>query len=152
MNKIEFFKWCRDHHLTQTRDIAITFRLSDQTVRNWERHVVEAQTNPDSSLELNYWVDLAIEVFDHYIGDYRGEDCFRRVPKLAPMGFSDLKKWQQRHGLSTYKDTADLFHIERQAVHNWLDRDRYPRWLPFACEAINLRKPGKSGKSVKQVA
>jgi hypothetical protein len=157
MNKIEFFEWCRDHQLVQTRDIANIFRLSDQTVRNWERHVSEAAGLPldgTKNLELDYWVDLAIEMFDHYIGTYRGEDMFKspRLPKLAAMGFSDLKKWQQRHGLATYKDTADQFLIQRQAVHNWLTRDRYPRWLPLACEAINLRKPAKSGKSARQVA
>jgi hypothetical protein len=156
MNKIEFFAWCRDHHLTQIRDIANVFRLSDQTVRNWEAHVATAASaapGAEKNLELDYWVDLAIEMFDHYIGDDRGDDLFKRkVPHLAQMGFSDLKKWQQRHGLETYKDTADQFHIQRQAVHNWLTRDSFPRWLPLACQAINLRKPAKSGKSARQVA
>lgn len=151
MDKIKFFQWCSDHHLTQTRDIALAFRLSDQTVRNWERHVADASVadGDKSLLELDYWVELAIEVFDHYIGDYRGADCFSKVKYLAPMTVADLKKWQKRHGLKTYKDTADQFRIQRQAAHNWLSRGRFPRWLPFACEAINLRTPAKSGKSAK---
>ncbi len=156
MNKIEFFEWCRDHKLVESRDIANIFRLSDQTVRNWQRHVADAAGVPldqAKNLALDGWVDLAIEMFDHYIGDYRGDDMFKtRVPKLQPMVFSDLKKWQQRHGLKTYTATADLFGIRRQAVHNWVNRESFPRYLALACEAINLRRLGKSGKSAQQVA
>lgn len=100
-------------------------------------------------LKLDHWVDLAIEFFDFHIGTDLSPECFQRVPKLAPMGFSAFKRWQNRHGLKTYKDTGAVFEIERQAVHNWLTRDSFPSWLPLACEAINLRSSAKTGKSHK---
>lgn len=142
--KDKFFKWCHDRGINQTPLIASLFRLSDQTVRNWEKHVAEGK-----QLELPYWVPITIECFDHFIGDSAEPDCHTRIQRLPAMTFASLKKWQNKHGLETYQDTGDMFRIKRQAVHNWLQRQSLPDWLAFACEAINLRRLGKSRKLVK---
>lgn len=139
-----FFDWCRKHGLTQTNVIASLFRLSDQTVRNWEKHVAEGK-----QLALPYWVPVTIECFDLLMAETVDGDKIAKIDRIPAMTFGTLKKWQNRHGLKTYQDTGEMFRITRQAVHNWLQRESLPDWLAFSCETINLRRPTKQRKSAK---
>lgn len=145
--KKDFFEWCNQRGLVQISQIADAFKLSDQTVRNWERYVANGEKP-----ELSYWYILTIFCYDTYLGKDVDQSAHTRLPQFAPMSFTLLKKWQNRHNLATYQDTGDIFRIKRQAVHNWFTRSSLPDWLPMASEAINIVRPGKTRKTVKQVA
>jgi len=118
MNKFEFFKWCEERNLIRNGEIAELFRLSSQTVRNWRK-------KEDDSM-LPAWVSWACIVLDT-------EEQREASLKIPQMSVERLSKWQRRHGFKTLDDTAGVFYIERQAVHNWYKRGRFPRWLSLAC-------------------
>lgn len=131
MNKVEFFKWCEDRGLTKNGEIARLFRLSSQTVRNWRKK--------DEDELLPIWVSLACEALN---SDEQRESAV----KLEQMTVEKLSSWQRRNGFKTLDDTAGVFGIERQAVHNWYKRGRFPRWLSLACPGYDLKNRSKPRK------
>ena len=140
MKKSEFFAWCARHDLNTTKDIVTVIPVSGQTVRNWAKKLADGD-------EMKPWVGYACAYFDRTAGE---------KAKLAPsdvpqMTVSELKEWQAGHGLSTYKATGDIFGIERQAVHNWHKRGKFPRWLGLACKGFDLT-PQANGRSERPTA
>lgn len=125
MNKDEFFSWCEARGLADNTPIAAVFSVSSQTIRNWRRKAADEA--------LPAWVPLACDGFDALAGGGRG------LPILPPITIGWLAGWQARHGLQTYEDTAQVFSIKRQAVHNWYKRGRLPRWLALACAGHDAR-------------
>lgn len=137
MDKVEFFKWCDERNLIKSADIAEPFRLSSQTVRNWLKDVAKDDTNTS----LYSWVGYACLVLD------TEDDRNNSVANFPPMTFAGLADWERRHGFKTYEETAGVFGIERQAVHNWHKRANLPKWLALGCagydkyvEAINIEE------------
>lgn len=124
MDKKEFFAWCAERGLARSQDISAAFRVSSQTIRNWDR-------KPDSS-PMPAWVPLACAAID---GLAAGTVS---AAELAPMTVTRLSKWQSRHRFRTYDDTAAVFSIKRQAVHNWYKRQSLPRWLSLACAGYDI--------------
>lgn len=131
MNKIEFFLWCEERSLSKNGEIARIFRLSSQTVRNWRK-------KKDDEI-LPTWVNWACHGLDT-------EEQREAASKTAHMTVEKLSAWQRRNEFKTLDDTAGVFDIERQAVHNWYKRGRFPRWLSLACAGYDLHKRTKSRK------
>jgi DNA-binding transcriptional regulator YiaG len=131
MNKIEFFLWCEERSLSKNGEIARLFRLSSQTVRNWRK-------KKDAEI-LPTWVNWACHGLDT-------EEQRETASKIAHMTVEKLSAWQRRNEFKTLDDTAGVFDIERQAVHNWYKRGRFPRWLSLACAGYDLHKRTKSRK------
>jgi len=125
MTRDEFFNWCEARGLRDNTPIAAVFSVSSQTIRNWRKK--------GEGEELPAWVPLACDGFDALSA---GEG---RAPALPPITVEWLSAWQVRHALRTYEDTARVFVIKRQAVHNWYKRGRFPRWLPLACAGHDAR-------------
>lgn len=133
MTRDEFFRWCEARGLRDNTPIAAVFSVSSQTIRNWRRK--------DDGEALPAWVPLACDGFDALTpGD-------GRQPLLAPVSVEWLSSWQARHSLRTYEDTARIFDIKRQAVHNWYKRGRFPKWLPLACAGYDARIQSGAGKT-----
>ena len=129
-DKKDFFAWCKKHGLNKPEDIKDYFRLSGQTIRNWERHI------ESDMLELHvlpFWVRLSICYYDHSAGD--SGQIF--PTDMDEMTFTDLKLWQNKHGFKTYESTASAFNIKRQAVHLWHKRQKIPAWVALACAGYN---------------
>jgi len=125
MTRDEFFTWCEARGLRDNTPIAAVFSVSSQTIRNWRRK--------GGAEELPAWVPLACDGFVALGGDGA------RLPVLPPVTVGWLSSWQGRHSLRTYEDTARVFSIKRQAVHNWYKRGRFPRWLALACAGHDAR-------------
>lgn len=130
-NKKHFFEWCAARGLHRPDDIRHFFRLSGQTIRNWDKDV---KSGDPARLEIAFWVVLAILFYD---------DAFAKSGEIAPtdlpeMGFADLKEWQSKHRFKTYESTARAFRIKRQAVHLWQKRRKIPAWVALACAGYEL--------------
>ncbi len=136
-DKKDFFAWCAKKGLTRPEQINNYFRLSGQTIRNWERDVRSG--NPED-LKLAYWVSLVISYYENTAG----EDGTITPADMDGMTFSQLKKWQNRHGLKTYESTALVFRIKRQAVHLWHKRQKIPAWVALACAGYDFQVQSKS--------
>lgn len=134
MDKQAFFLWCSRRDLTRNPEIAAAFRVSSQTIRNWQRK------KDDSPMPA--WVPLACSGLEVVLAGEAPDDA------VLPMTVSRLSEWQGRHRFKTYEDTGDVFRITRQAVHNWYKRQRFPDWLPLACFGYDV----SSGKSLKDSA
>lgn len=133
MNKKDFFKWCSDRELTKNGEIADLFRLSSQTIRNWRK-------KEDDAL-LPQWISWACIALD----DEERREYAVQIPQMT---VEELSKWQRRHGFKTLDATAGVFSIERQAVHNWYKRGRFPRWLSLACNGYDLFKQYNLGREI----
>lgn len=131
MNKAEFFLWCEDRSLNKNGEISRLFRLSSQTVRNWRKK------EDDETLPI--WVNWACAALDT-------EEQRDLASEIAQMTVENLATWQRSHFFKTLDDTAGVFGIERQAVHNWYKRGRFPRWLSLACAGYDLQNRSKSRK------
>lgn len=132
MDRDRFFAWCESRGLTRNQDISEAFRVSSQTIRNWHRK--------ESSDPLPAWVPLACLAVEALASG-------KAVPaKGAPMTVARLAAWQSRHGFMTYDDTARVFSVTRQAVHNWYKRQRFPKWLALACLGYDLSGRSPHGK------
>jgi len=131
MTRDEFFNWCEARGLRDNTPIAAVFSVSSQTIRNWRRK--------DDGEELPAWVPLACDGFDALAGEGHPQS-------LPPVTVEWLSSWQVRHSLRTYEDTARIFVIKRQAVHNWYKRGRFPKWLPLACAGHDARIHSKVGR------
>jgi DNA-binding transcriptional regulator YiaG len=125
-DKKDFFAWCASKGLTKPEEIKDYFRLSGQTIRNWEKDVKSG--NPDD-LEIAFWVRFAIALYD----GTAGKDGKIVPAALENMTFSELEKWRNDHGFKTYESTANVFNIKRQAVHLWHKRHKIPAWVALAC-------------------
>lgn len=132
MDRDSFFAWCEEHELSRNQDISEAFRVSSQTIRNWYRK--------GSSDPLPAWVPLACYAVEALANGSA------KPRQAAPMTVSRLSEWQSRHGFRTYDDTAGVFAIKRQAVHNWYKRQRFPKWLALACLGHDLSSKGQHGK------
>lgn len=141
MKKIEFFNWCARHQLATTRDIVAIIPVSGQTVRNWIKKLQDED-------DLASWVGLVC----HYYDGTAGESSELSPSDIPSMTVSELKDWQMCHGLKTYKATGDIFGIERQAVHNWHKRGKFPRWLALACAGYDLSIQSKARPKRKTAA
>jgi DNA-binding transcriptional regulator YiaG len=130
-DKRDFFAWCASRGLTRPEEIKDYFRLSGQTIRNWEK---DLKSGDPAALEIAFWVRLAVA---YYEGS-AGADGKIAPSTLDPMTFEDLKKWQNRHGFSTYESTASVFNIKRQAVHLWNKRQKIPAWVALACAGYDF--------------
>ena len=132
MDKEAFFAWCDERELTRNQGISAAFRVSSQTIRNWQRK--------EPSDPMPAWVPLACAALDAISA---GEVSSERA---LPMTVSRLSEWQASHRFKTYDDTANVFSIKRQAVHNWYKRQRFPRWLALACIGYDIRTRGVASK------
>lgn len=108
----DFFKWCEENNLKNNKQIAEAFCKTTQTVRNWQKE--------DQNKELPLWLKYACYAniklkFDH-----------SSLKKINVSGFSDF---QDEFSLHTYEKVADLLRISRQAVFNWVDRNKFPEYL-----------------------
>lgn len=135
-DKKDFFAWCASKGLTKPEEIKDYFRLSAQTIRNWEKDV---KSGEPEKLAIAFWVKLTIVFYD----DFAGEDGKIAPSTLDDMTFANLKKWQNKHGFSTYEATANAFQIKRQAVHLWHKRQKIPAWVALACAGYSLRAQSK---------
>lgn len=124
MDKQAFFLWCDRRELRRNPEIALAFRVSSQTIRNWQRK--------DDSEPMPAWIPLACVALDTVAAGAASED------RLDGMTVARLSEWQGRHKFRTYEDTANVFQIKRQAVHNWYKRQRFPKWLPLACLGFDI--------------
>lgn len=132
MDRDRFFAWCEAHGLTRNQDISEAFRVSSQTIRNWHRK------KPSELLPA--WVPLACLAVEALAS---GET---KPSRAAPMTVARLSDWQSRHGFRTYDDTAGVFSVTRQAVHNWYKRQRFPKWLSLACLGYDIVVRSRHGK------
>lgn len=132
MTRDEFFAWCDERELTRNNGISSSFRVSSQTIRNWLRK------EPEELMPA--WVPLACDALDAISA---GEVDAARA---EPMTVSRLAEWQASHKFKTYDDTANVFSIKRQAVHNWYKRQRFPRWLALACIGYDIRTRRSASK------
>jgi hypothetical protein len=130
-DKRDFFAWCASKGLIKPEDIAPYFRLSGQTIRNWEKDV---KLGMAEKLDLKFWVKLAIAYYEKNAGN----DGKITSSDLENMTFSKLKRWQNSHGFKTYEATADVFDIKRQAVHLWHKRQQIPSWVSLACAGYDI--------------
>ncbi|MCZ7861251.1 hypothetical protein O9X98_07495 [Agrobacterium salinitolerans] len=130
-DKKDFFAWCASKGLTKPEEIKDYFRLSGQTIRNWEKDV-KSENSEDH--EIAFWVRLAIAYYERSAG----KDGKITPATLENMTFSDLKKWQNEHGFKTYESTAAVFNIKRQAVHLWHKRQKIPAWVALACAGYDF--------------
>jgi hypothetical protein len=137
MKRDEFFQWCEARGLRDNTPIATVFSVSSQTIRNWRKK--------DGADELPAWVPLACDGFEAL-------SAGGRAPSLPPITVEWLSSWQVRHALRTYEDTARVFAIKRQAVHNWYKRGRFPRWLALACAGHDARTRAGRGRPVSAAA
>lgn len=146
MTKADFLDWCQKRGLSRPQLIARKFLVSEQTIRNWERDARQ------SSLALtDHWVVLAVAFYDAQLGTASSFDELDIQPPSS-MTFNGLHRWQNKHRLKTYQDTADIFDIKRQAVHNWHVRGNLPRWLPLACKGFNILAQGKNKEQPSSAA
>ena len=111
-----FFNWCESKNLNSSASIAEKFKVSSQTIRNWQK----SETVP-------VWVRYAMECVSH--------DC-----KVETFDFTHFKEWQRRQNVTTYEQTGVLFGIKRQAVHQWFRRGKFPNWLGLACTGYEMSK------------
>jgi len=125
MDKKDFFLWCDQRELRSNPEIAAAFRVSSQTIRNWQRK--------EEADQMPAWIPLACLAIETVAA---GEP----VPVAETMTVARLSEWQGRHRFKTYEDTACVFQIKRQAVHNWYKRQRFPKWLPLACLGYDVAK------------
>ena len=109
MEATEFFEACSELSLTTNTQIAKSFNVSSQTIRNWKKTEV-----------VPTWVTYAL------ISVQKNLDC-------EEFGFTEFKNWQRRNNITTYEQTGNIFGIKRQAVHQWFRRGRFPSWLCLAC-------------------
>lgn len=130
-DKRDFFAWCASKGLSRPEEIKDYFRLSGQTIRNWEK---DLKSSDPADLEIAYWVRLAIVYYDHSAG----KDGKISPASMENKTFADLKKWQNVHGFTTYESTAEVFHIKRQAVHLWHKRQKIPAWVSLACAGYDF--------------
>lgn len=115
MKSEDFFVWCVSNNLDTNKDIAESFNVSTQTVRNWKKRET-----------LPLWVSFACVAIENKHSSFE-------------FSFSDFKSWQKQNNITTYEETGDAFGIKRQAVHQWFRRGRFPKWLSLACFGYNLK-------------
>jgi hypothetical protein len=132
-DKKDFFAWCAKHGLHKPEEIARYFRLSGQTIRNWDKDI---KKGTETALRLASWVGLATGLYDASAG----KDGKIVPSDIDAMTFEELEKWRNLHGFSTYESTANAFSIKRQAVHLWHKRQTIPPWVALACAGYNFRK------------
>jgi hypothetical protein len=125
MTRDEFFTWCSRRKLSENTPISAVFCVSSQTIRNWRKR--------GDGEAMPAWVPLACDGYDALTDGDGG------LPILPKVTVSWLSDWQKRHSLETYEDTAGVFDLTRQAVHNWFKRGRFPRWLAIACAGHDAR-------------
>lgn len=129
MNSYEdFFSWCELQGLISDREIAYSFSRTPQTVRNWKRSRVEHGNGAPPK-------HLALEC-EGYEFSRRGG----RVPSPPKVNLEWFNTWCAANGLDTLESTGDAFGITRQAVHNWRNRGRLPKWLQLASIGYEQRK------------
>lgn len=116
MNSKDFFIWCESNGLISNKEISEAFNVSAQTIRNWKKKG-----------ELPLWV--------HY-----ASIALESGQEVEVLNFTDFKNWQRENGISTYEETGNAFGIQRQAVHQWFRRGRFPKWLSLACFGYNLKQ------------
>lgn len=126
MKASEFFAWCARNALHDNTSIASAMRVTDQTVRNWARRD-----------RVPGWVPLVCAA-----RRLVGPAAFERVLQengcpSASLGW--FKDWQLRHGLRTLQQTAEVFGVKRQAVHNWFARGKIPPHVYIACVAVDVK-------------
>lgn len=116
----EFNKWCEDESLSGNVSIASALGVSAQTVRNWKQQE-----------RVPHWVRFA---------------CIAIKTGTEPMTITvqSIKTWQHRNGLKTYEDTGSIFHLKRQAVHQWFRRGKFPAWLGLATRGYEIEKEANS--------
>lgn len=136
-DKKDFFAWCAKKGLTRPEEIKDYFRISGQTIRNWEKDV---KSGDPERLKVASWVRLAVVCYD----ESAGEDGSVTPSVIERMTFAELQKWENRHGFKTYESTAEAFHIRRQAVHLWHKRKKIPVWVAFACAGYDLLAQSKN--------
>ena len=130
-DKKDFFVWCAAKGLTKPEEIKDYFRLSGQTIRNWEKDV---RSGIPENLELAFWVRLAVAYYDNTAGG-QGKIAPAAIPDMT---FAELKKWQNERGIKTYEATGEVFRIKRQAVHLWHKRQTIPAWVALACAGYDF--------------
>lgn len=123
MTRDEFFTWCDEREISGNSAIATVFSLSSQTIRNWRQR--------DGDFVMPPWIRLSCLGFDTLAKD--------GPPALPRITVGWFTTWQRRNHLKTYYDTARIFGLRRQAVHNWFKRDKLPKWLALACAGHDAR-------------
>lgn len=123
LDKAGFFSRCEEIGVPPSR-ISAEFKVSSQTIRNWRKK--------DDAEEMPAWVSLAC------IAIAAVKDGKASADDVGAVTVAGLSEWQARHGFRTYADTAAVFSIKRQAVHNWYKRQRFPKWLGLACAGYDL--------------
>lgn len=138
MDKEEFFAWCEANGLDRNQDISAAFRVSSQTIRNWRKK------EPKS--KMTAWVPFACAALEAATAGTIAPKSLERIT------VSRLSEWQVRHRFKTYDDTAAVFSVTRQAVHNWYKRQRFPKWLALACVGYDIRTRSEARKELAAVA
>lgn len=120
-----FFGWCEKAGLVTDGAIAAAFSMSPQTVKNW-------RVNLDRLLKP--WVWLAVEGYEACV------KAGRKLPGLPAVTKRWFERWMNRNGLRTLAEVGTLLGLTRQAVHNWIARNRFPNWLALACLGLECRR------------
>jgi hypothetical protein len=118
VDKDKFFGWCAEKGLDNNRAIAMAILVSSQTIRNWRKR-------EDG---LPAWLALACKGYEKFLAS--GQGPVTNLPKVTVLWFDS---WQRENGIGTYEDLGVVFGLSRQAVHNWVSRGRFPRWVALAC-------------------
>lgn len=125
----EFFDWCAGFGFVDadgnvnTKEVAKIFMLSPQTIRNWRRG--EPETG------LSTWVSYVM--FHYDLTAELDDDGGWVFPDIPEVSVESVKDWRSDNTLTSYEDVGAVFGITRQAVYNWYNRGRFPKWLGLAC-------------------
>jgi hypothetical protein len=120
MTKEEFFAWCDRQGLKTNPAIANAIGVSSQTIRNWR----EAPGIPGWVRYATIWWESA------------KHDPAKRV--ATEMTAQEFIEWQSRNKFDTYQSVGDVLLLTRQAVHNWIRRKRFPRYVRIACAGYEI--------------
>ena len=115
----EFFTWCTANELSDDRAISQALSCTHQTVHNWRTGRSRGARG------------LPRHVYLQTLG-------FEARQTETPGGLSVASSiaafdaWRAERGLESLEKTGIAFGMTRQAIHNWVRRERLPRWIELA--------------------
>lgn len=131
----DFFEFCKNIGLKSHAVIAEFFLVNEQTINNWKKRAKDG--TGDISQTLPGWVPYSCYAITRLGSDIQVH-CSHYMTGFPNMSIDWFKEWQNRHTLTTYQSTGDVFGVSRQAVHNWFCRNRFPKWISLSCIGYDL--------------
>lgn len=129
----EFFAWCEKNGLADDRSISNAFSCTHQTVHNWRSGRSRMQNGVPRHVQLQT------------IGFAAAKSGKHSLPPNA--GMAEFDAWRAERGMGSLEATGRAFGLTRQAIHNWVKRERLPRWIHLACLGHDLEAGKNSGSN-----